>query len=213
MAKKLPKLTRRGFVRGAAMTGLVTGVAGTSTTACAPEVGSEAPITDLDRDELLHLAEALLPAEVEAPERAAVVDDLQRWLREYTPDAEMDHGYGFTRLRHTAPHPGREFADDLEDLRASARDRFGAQLTELSPEQTRELVAAAIESMARERTDIPGRPGADHVALAVLASYYDSPGAADRAYGVKIRKEVCRGLFTDVEEIPPYTGYAPETGQ
>jgi len=86
-------------------------------------------------------------------------------------------------------------------------------LRELDAAQLRAIVAAAVAELDAERPDLPARMGAEHVALGVLASYYDSPGAADRAYGVNIRREICRGVFTDVEEIPPYAGFNPESGR
>lgn len=201
-------LTRRAFARGAALTGVAAGVG-----ACAPGAELAPPAGPLDRDDLLALAGALLPDEIDTQERAAIVDDLLRWLRDYHADAEMDHGYGFTRLRFTPPSPEPEFAADLEGLRQAARDQHGAELRTLTAAQVRDLVGASLAEVDAERPELPGRTGAEHLALALLASYYDSPGAADRAYGVNIRREICRGVFTDVEEVPPYTGYTPEAGR
>lgn len=207
MAAKRNGFTRRGFVRGATLTGLAAGVGACST-------GGETVVAGpLDRDDLMALAAALLPDEVDARERETVVDDLLAWLRDYHADAEMDHGYGFTRLRFTPPSPEPEWAADLESLRQAARQRHASELRDLDTDQVREIVAAALGDAGSERPDLPARTGADHVGLAVLASYYDSPGAADRAYGVNIRREICRGVFTDVEEIPPYVGFTPEAGR
>jgi hypothetical protein len=192
------RFTRRVLGRALVFTPLA--AAGVAPTACAPNT---APVpTDLDRAALEALAQALLPSELPEAERRAAVADFVRWLDEYTPDAEMDHGYGFTQLRYTAPDPLPGYAADLEAMRASARERFGVELAALAPDQLRSLAAEAIEAAAPELENIPGRPQAPHLCVALLAAYYGSPAATDRAYGSKIQRETCRGLFVDVDAVP-----------
>lgn len=195
------RFTRRGlFGRALAITPIALG--GLGSAGCdTPE--QPAPPAALDRPSLDALSRALFPAELPEAERVAAVDDFERWLREYAPDAEMDHGYGFTRLRYTAPDPLAGYLADLEAMRATARDRQGADLPELEVEQVRAIVAEAIEAAAPEMAEIPGRPQAPHLCLALLAAYFGSSQAADRAYEAKIQREVCRGLFIDVEEVAP----------
>ena len=38
----------------------------------------------------------------------------------------------------------------------------------------------------------------------MISAYTRSAGATDRAYGLQIRRESCRGLFSDVDELQPF---------
>ena len=195
------RFSRRGLLgRALALTPIAVG--GLSTTGCDAPEQPAAPIA-LDRASLDALAAALLPAELPEAERRAAVDDFERWLRGYRPDAEMDHGYGFTRLRYTAPDPLPQYAVDLESMRVAARDRHGAELADLPTETVRALAAEAIEAAAPDSDTIPGRPQAAHLCIALLAAYFGSSTATDRAYEARIQREVCRGLFIDVDEVAP----------
>jgi hypothetical protein len=48
-------------------------------------------------DVLRSLAAVVLPSEIGAPGIATVAEYFERWVREYRPGAEMDHGYGNSR--------------------------------------------------------------------------------------------------------------------
>jgi hypothetical protein len=195
------RFTRRGLL-GRALAFTPIAVGGLGGAACKqPE--EPAPGASLDRPSLDALARVLLPGELPEAERAAAVDDFERWLREYHPDAEMDHGYGFTRLRYTAPDPMPQYVADMDAMRTVARERHGAELAALDPEPLREIAAEAIEAAAPETDEIPGRPQAPHLCIALLAAYFGSSQASDRAYEAKIQREICRGLFIDVDEIAP----------
>ncbi len=205
------KLTRRSFVVAAvsSATGIATGtpqvnsVAGPlakSVSVLSPQVS---PGSDLDRELLERLAGALLPAELTAGERSGVIESFLRWHRDYHPDAEMDAGYGFTRLRRTALHPALGYADDIANLRAAAGARFGARLEDLDAGDLRQLLAEVIEQAAPDMQRLPARPDGTHLAVDLLAHYYRSSEATDRCYGMAIRRETCRGLFTDVEALAP----------
>ena len=55
-----------------------------------------------------------------------------------------------------------------------------------------ELVCAALKGQRLDR--MPGVADAAHVALALLAHFYESPGAADLCYDAQIGKNQCRPL-------------------
>ena len=206
---KRNKLTRRNFVVTAASsaTGLAAGLGESHATPVPGRPQQQSvPGIDIDLQVFERLATALLPSELDAEHRAEVVSGFLRWLRDYRPDAEMDHGYGFTRERHTAPHPGLGYTDDVAALQGSARDRYGRSLVELDDQQLGALLAEAIEALVAENGRLPGRPDGTHIAIDLLAHYYRSGPATDRCYGVAIRRETCRGLFTDVDALAPFDG-------
>lgn len=157
-----------------------------------------------DRERLVALAHALLPAELPDAERTGAAESLLSWLRGYREGVTMDHGYGFTRIRETDESPAGRYVRDLDAMDAAATERWGATVATAEPEQLRTLAAEAIESTAPEMDSIPSRPDAPHVAIAILSAYYRSAVATDRAYHARIRQETCRGLFTDVEGLQPW---------
>src|SRR5262245_40945431 len=54
---------------------------------------------------LREIAVAVLPTSLGATQAHQVADRFAVWLRDYKPGAEMEHGYGFTRLRTTPASP------------------------------------------------------------------------------------------------------------
>jgi hypothetical protein len=137
------------------------------------------------------LAEVVLPGELGAAGRAAVVDGFVRWIRNYREGAEMDHGYGFTRLRRTPAPPAAKYASHLEALERAARAR-GAAFEALDAAGRRAVVADAVNAAKVAR--LPARPTGDHVATDLMAFYFQSGEANDLAYRAAIGRDSCRGL-------------------
>jgi hypothetical protein len=70
-----------------------------------------------DRGETLRaLAAVVLPSEIGAANLEKRVDAFERWVREYRPGAEMDHGYGNTRLRSKPGSPASTYLRQLQEL-------------------------------------------------------------------------------------------------
>lgn len=124
------------------------------------------------------LADIVLPSEIGADGRARVVDGFLRWLGEYRAGADTDHGYGFTRLRRTAPSPAAKYPAQL-----AALDLTG---------DARRAVEEAIASVKVER--LPARPDGGHIATDLMAFYFNSAEANDVAYRAAIGRDACRGL-------------------
>src|SRR5262245_5418351 len=91
------------------------------------------------------LAEVVLPSELGAEVRQTVVTGFLAWVRDYRADADMGHGYGFTRLRRTAPGPAARYGPQLQALDQAARGR-ATHFAELSVAERRPIVEAAIAS-------------------------------------------------------------------
>src|SRR3990172_1612528 len=117
----------------------------------------------LPGDTLDALAEVALPAALGPQGTARTVAGFRRWLAEYRPVTELNHGYGTGDLEYTPAHPGPGWASQLEALELEARQRHGVRFAELDAEQRAGMVRAAI---ARERMDRFGDPAdARHVAV------------------------------------------------
>src|SRR5260370_6315042 len=62
---------------------------------------------------LKNLAAIVLPAGVDTDR---IADQFERYVREYRPGADTEHGYGFTRVRPKPPSPAPEYARQLAAL-------------------------------------------------------------------------------------------------
>jgi hypothetical protein len=130
------------------------------------------------------LAGVVLPSELGSARLDAITDGFVRWVRDYRPGAEMDHGYGFTRLRNKPASPAPVY------LR---------QLAELGPDITAESVTTALDQA--KITDLPRTPDGRHVAGDLMAYYFRSSDANDLCYHAAIGRDKCRGLAGS--ERPP----------
>jgi len=144
-------------------------------------------------DVLRSLAAVLLPSEIGTAGIAKVADDFERWVREYSPGAEMDHGYGNTRLRNKPASPAPAYVKQLADLRDS--------LTGGDAQSRRKAVEAVLDS-ARVN-DIPRTPGGQHVAADLLAFYFRGSDANDLCYRAAIGRDLCRSLAGSDNPPPP----------
>lgn len=149
----------------------------------------QAVLTANDEARIRAIADSVLPGEIGSEGRASAVAGFLRWLGDYRAGADTDHGYGFPRLRKTAPSPAAKYATQLDalDERAGPRGFVG-----LSAGERRATLEAAIASAKIER--LPGRPDGGHVATDLMAYYFNSIEAHDLAYRAAIGRDTCRGL-------------------
>lgn len=158
----------------------------------------------LDERLLRALADAVLPSELGREGTARVAHAFGQWLAGYRPDAELDHGYGTGELERLPADPGPAWAAQLEALQRTARERFGAPFARLAPGERRGLVG---EALAGERLDrVPRTPEARHVAVALLAYFYNTAEATDLCYRAAIRRNACRPLARAPERPAPLAG-------
>src|SRR6185312_6566787 len=94
------------------------------------------------------LAHVVLPSESGAAQIDRTSAAFVTWVRGYRAGAEMDHGYGFTRLRTKGALPAANYVRQLEALHTVlASDDLDAK---------REAIPAALE--AAKITDLPRNP-------------------------------------------------------
>jgi hypothetical protein len=139
--------------------------------------GDEAPV-------LAALAAIVLPSELGPDATRAVAQSFERWVREYRPGAEMDHGYGFTRLRNKPASPAPAYLRQLEALRPA--------LTSGDDASRRHAIEAALEEA--KITDLPRSLDGRHIAADLMAFYFRGSDANDLCYRAAIGRDRCRGL-------------------
>ena len=191
-------LDRRSFLRSATAALPVVALP-----ACAPDAAETARQTSartLDPTLLRALAGTALPAELGAEARERDIADFERWLAEFTPVAERDHGYGTGELSYTGPDPAPGWRAQLEALELESRRRFGRGFAEIEADLRKGMVRAVLR---RERGALPNPAEAQHVALGLLAWWFASPQANDLCYRAQIGKETCRPLDRTGDEPAP----------
>ena len=147
------------------------------------------------------LGEAVLPSELGRTGTAAAVVAFQRWIAGYHENAELLHGYGTSTLERSGPTPATRWASQLDALDRTARAEGARSFAALPLEQRREIVRGELAAVKGDGLPSVGR--APHVALALLAHWYDTPDATDRCYEARIGKESCRPLATSARRPLP----------
>lgn len=142
---------------------------------------SQAAFPGEQAEHLRALAKVVLPSQVDA---AAAAAKFVEWVRGYRAGAEMEHGYGFTRLRTKLALPVANYA---------------RQLAALGTQPSPDAVSAALEEA--KVTDLPRTPDGRHVASDLMAFYFRSSDANDLCYRTAIGRDLCRGLAGS--ENPP----------
>ncbi|HEX6053942.1 MAG TPA: gluconate 2-dehydrogenase subunit 3 family protein [Gemmatimonadaceae bacterium] len=155
---------------------------------------------------LAALGTAVLPAEL-GPATSRAVADFQRWMDGYQPGAEGNHGYGTGTIQRLPADPRPRWRAQLAALDDAARRRHGAAFPSLSRGDRQAIVRAALAGVRAD--SLPTPLTAEHVALALLAHFYDSPAATDLCYQANIARQQCRPLRAAPQQPVPLTRRAP----
>jgi hypothetical protein len=140
------------------------------------------------------LAATVLPESLDQADIDRIVKQFVRWVREYHPGAEMQTGYGFTRVRYKPGSPEQRYVMQLTDLASGA-------LTESSLKARRAKIAEVLK--ATEIRDLGSVPDGSHVASDLMSFYFSSSEANDRAYAASVGRDQCRGLRNSGAEPSP----------
>lgn len=155
-----------------------------------------APLSPAQVTRLRGLADVVLPLEIGADGRGRAVDQFLAWLQNYRAGAEADPGYGFPRLRRTAPSPAARYPQQLEAL--------GPDFGQMAAIERARVVADAITAANVQR--LPGRPDGTHVATDLMAFYFHGIEANDVCYRAHIGRDTCRGLEGSGNRPAPLDG-------
>lgn len=189
---------RRAFI--GRLAGLIAAwpVLGRSARVGASHIGPLAfPATPPNADTLTALGDTVLPAELGADGTARAVADFRRWMDGYRPGAEANHGYGTGRIDRLPADPRPQWHAQLAALDTDARRGGASSFAALARERRQAVVRVAL---AGERGEsLPSPLAAHHVALALLAHFYDSPDATDLCYDAQIGRQQCRPLAAQAQ--------------
>jgi len=139
------------------------------------------------------LADVVLPSA--ALGKAGLMKEVaafRKWGAEYREGAEVNHGYGTSRLRTLGPTPMTRWSTQLDELDAAAKAKYQRAFHELPGDDRADLVRTALQGQRLDR--MPGIADASHVALALLSHFYNSSEANDLCYESSIGQQTCRPL-------------------
>ncbi len=122
---------------------------------------------------------------------AGIATRFEHWVRDYRPGAEMDHGYGFTRIRTKGPSPASIYV---------------AQLAALPKPLNSQIVEEALHEAKIET--LPRSPDGKNIIADLMSFYFNSSDAYDLCYRSAIGRDRCRGLDGSDAPPPPLKGNA-----
>ena len=168
-----------------------------------------AAVITLERDPatLDALAETVLPSELGSAGIEAAAAAFLDWGANYHEGAELVHGYGTSRLTFSGPTPLTRWTAHLDELDSAARGKFQRSFRDLNAGQREGLVRAGIAGAAADRGGrldrMPAVASANHVAVALIAHFYQSSAATDLCYRAHIGKATCRPLAAQAKRPLP----------
>ncbi len=172
----------------------------------------------LDATLLLALAHAVLPQELGKDGISTAARGFAAWLSGYKSGAELLHGYGTGEIAYAHESPRARWQKQLHAMDEAARAQGARSLASASVDQRQRIVRAALAG--EKLTGFPAPETASHVAIALMAWYYDSPDATDLCYRAQIGKNTCRPLALNPNEPVPLQrggaaprGLMPEDGR
>ncbi len=142
---------------------------------------------------LKDLAATVLPESLGRSETDAVATQFIQWVREYRVGAEMQTGYGATRVRYKPDSPSGKYLQQLEQLSSGA-------LAEKDIAARRLKIAEGFK--AAKIKDLPAVPDGVSVAADLMTFYFQSSEANDLLYTAAIGKDKCRTLKNSTS-MPP----------
>jgi hypothetical protein len=192
---RTPTPPRRSFLTGLAALAATAPLVGWrwSRQAPIPAAGtSTAPPQQPNATTLDALGQAVLPSDLGPDGTTRAVAEFQRWMDGYRPGAEANHGYGTGRIESVPADPRPQWTTQLAALDAEARKESGQSFASLPRDRRQALVRAALTGERGET--LPSPLAARHIALALIAHFYDSPAATDLCYEAQIGRQQCRPL-------------------
>jgi hypothetical protein len=184
----MPALTRRGFLGTLAIAVPLPLMA---------RRAHAAAVTHLEANPaaLIALADVVLPtSELGRAGVNRAVNAFLDWGKRYRENAELNHGYGTSRLRASGPTPMTRWSKQLDDLDAAAQSAHQKPFRELTPRDRTDIVRAALQTSGQRIDRMPSVTDSQNVILALIAHFYDSSAATDLCYQAQIGRQTCRPL-------------------
>lgn len=153
-------------------------------------------VPDAELTGLREIARVVLPASLGTARQDDIAGQFAQWIRGYKDGAEMNSGYGFTRLQSLPPNPARHYPEQLRALEAAAAAK-GSSFAKLDAGAQRSLIEDGLR--AAGISEVPPRPNGKYVASDLMSFWFHSSEGQDFLYDAQIRREDCRGMKSQVQ--------------
>jgi hypothetical protein len=170
---------------------------------CAPETSKETTAAPAgDPGTLAAVAGIVLPAASLGDDGVRrAVEGFRKWLDELEPVAELDHAYISTdEILYGPPDPEPLWTAQLEALELEAEKRHESSFAAIPREAQEALLRRQFNPNPGAGFPDPAR--APHVALGLLAYFYQTSEANDLCYERAIERTTCRGVESGASEPP-----------
>jgi hypothetical protein len=138
-----------------------------------------------------------------------VVAGFRKWLEDLEPVAELDHAYIVTdEILYGPPDPQPAWSSQLEALELESEKRHEASFHAI-PREAQEAILRGQLPRGLD-ADLPEPARAPHVAIGLLAYFYQTSEANDLCYERAIEKTTCRGIESGAVEPPARRSPQPE---
>lgn len=144
------------------------------------------------------LALITLPQSLGRDAAIAEAKRFEKWVQDYRPGADTDHGYGHTRVVPLPSSPAPLYLEQLQALKP--------ELISGDRERARAAVVASLEKAGIK--DLAPYGHGRHVAADLMSHYFLSDGANDLCYEAAIQRHECRGLKNSELAPPPLRSQA-----
>jgi len=142
------------------------------------------------------IARVVLPIQLGAAKQDEVAAQFAQWIRNYREGADMNSGYGITRLQWLPENPARKYTEQIKDLDLAAKAAGGTSFTKMAPYDRKSLIEQTLLISNIER--LPTRPDGKNIAADIMSFYFFSSEGQDFLYNAQIRREDCRGMKSSV---------------
>ena len=148
------------------------------------------------------IAEVVLPSTLTSDDRRLAVRAFVSWFTNYTPGADMGHGYGSSALRGpSGPSPIARYPPQFAALTAAANERGAATFAALPTPARREVVEAFL-NQPQPVNRLPAQPTGANLVADFMGWYFNSQDGWNLCYRAEINRDTCRTLDSS-EKAPP----------
>jgi len=155
---------------------------------------------------LTAIAEVVLPTALTADDRRLVVRAFSSWFANYTPGADMGHGYGSSTLRASSgPSPISRYPAQFAALDQAATVRGAKTFAALPIAARRELVESALNT-PQPVNRLPASPTGANLVADLMGSYFNSQDGWNLCYRAEINRDSCRTLDDSSSAPKPIRG-------
>jgi len=157
---------------------------------------AEPDVPDAELEVFRAIARVVLPIQLGAAKQDEVAAQFAQWIRNYREGADMNSGYGLTKLQWLPENPAKKYTEQIKNMDIAAKAAGGTTFTKMAPYDRKSLIEQTLLISNIEK--LPSRPDGKNIAADIMSFYFFSSEGQDFLYNAQIRREDCRGMKSSV---------------